>query len=74
MSTGSLRGFKYEYLAPLKKKDIIAFPDKGGYVQWQKTAEILNEKGFNIKISKLLEKEEYKDGWDLVDVIQYDDI
>ena len=74
MSTGSLRGFKYEYLAPLKEKDIIAFPDKGGYVQWQKTAEILNEKGFNIKISKLLEKEEYKDGWDLVDVIQYDDI
>ena len=72
MSTGSLRGFKYEYLAPLKEKDIIAFPDKGGYVQWQKTAEILNEKGFEIEVSKLLENKEYEDGWDLVDVINYE--
>ena len=38
MSTGSLQGFKYEYLAPLKGTDIIAFPDKGGYDQWQETA------------------------------------
>jgi len=72
MSTGSLRGFKYEYLAPLKEKDIIAFPDKGGYVQWQKTAEILNEKGFEIEVSKLLENKNYEDGWDLVDVINYE--
>ena len=36
MSTGSLQGFKYEYLAPLKGTAIIAFPDKGGYDQWQK--------------------------------------
>tara|TARA_R110000796_G_scaffold39386_2_gene98313 strand:+ start:258 stop:1130 length:873 start_codon:yes stop_codon:yes gene_type:complete len=74
MSTGSLQGFKYEYLEPIKDIEIIAFPDKGGYAQWQKIAKTLNEKGFNIEISKLLEKEEYKDGWDLVDVIQYDDI
>ena len=72
MSTGSLRGFKYEYLAPLKEKTIIAFPDKGGYVQWQKTAEILNEKGFEIEVSKLLENKNYEDGWDLVDVINYE--
>jgi len=72
MSTGSLNGFKYEYLAPLKGKDIIAFPDKGGYVQWQKTAEILNEKGFEIEVSKLLENKNYEDGWDLVDVINYE--
>jgi hypothetical protein len=69
MSTGSLQGFKYEYLEPIKDIEIIAFPDKGGYAQWQKIAKTLNEKGFNIEISKLLEKEEYKNGWDLVDVL-----
>ena len=30
MATGSLGGFKDEYLKPLKSKEIIAFPDKGG--------------------------------------------
>ena len=72
MSTGSLQGFKYEYLEPIKDIEIIAFPDKGGYAQWQKIAKTLNEKGFNIEISKLLEKEEYKNGWDLVDVLNYE--
>ena len=69
MSTGSLQGFKYEYLAPLKGTAIIAFPDKGGYAQWQKTADILNEKGFEIEVSQLLENKKYLKGWDLVDVL-----
>ena len=72
MSTGSLQGFKYEYLAPLKGTTIIAFPDKGGYAQWQKTADILNQKGFEVKVSKLLENKEYDDGWDLVDALNYE--
>jgi len=72
MSTGSLNGFKHEYLAPLKGTDIIAFPDKGGYNKWKETSEILNEKGFNIEVSKLLENKEYDDGWDLVDVLNYE--
>jgi DNA-directed RNA polymerase subunit RPC12/RpoP len=72
MSTGSLQGFKYEYLAPLKGTTIIAFPDKGGYAQWQKTADILNEKGFDIKVSQFLENNEYDDSWDLVDILNYE--
>ena len=72
MSTGSLQGFKHEYLAPLKGTAIIAFPDKEGYVQWQKTADILNDKGFEIEVSKLLENKEYDDGWDLVDILNYE--
>ena len=72
MSTGSLQGFKYEYLAPLKGTAIIAFPDKGGYAQWQKTADILNDKGFDIKVSQFLENNEYDDGWDLVDILNYE--
>ena len=69
MSTGSLQGFKYEYLAPLKGTAIIAFPDKGGYNKWKNTADILNDKGFDIKVSQLLENKKYLKGWDLVDVL-----
>ena len=72
MSTGSLQGFKHEYLAPLKGTAIIAFPDKEGYVQWQKTADILNDKGFEIEVSQFLENKKYDDGWDLVDVLNYE--
>ena len=33
------------------------------------TADILNDKGFEIEVSKLLENKKYEDGWDLVDVL-----
>ena len=72
MSTGSLNGFKFEYLAPLKRKTITAFPDKGGYDKWRDTADLLNNNGFEIEVSKLLENKEYEDGWDLVDVLNYE--
>ena len=48
MSTGSLLGFKHDYLKPLINKDIISYPDKGGYDKWSETAKKLNEKGYNI--------------------------
>ena len=73
MATGSLQGFKNEYLVPLKVFDIIAFPDKGGYEKWNETATELNKIGFSIVVSNSLEKEQYNDGWDLVDVLQYED-
>lgn len=72
MSTGSLQGFKYEYLAPLKGKTIIAFPDKGGYNEWSKTADSLKNKGFYIEVSQFLENKEYENGWDLVDALNYE--
>ena len=72
MSTGSINGFKHEFLAPLIKRDITAFPDKGGYEKWKKTADMLNDKGFEITISKLLENKENENGWDLVDMLNYE--
>jgi hypothetical protein len=72
MSTGSFSGFKYEYLKPLKSKEIIAFPDKGGYDNWKTTANNLNRKGFNIIVSQLLEVDEFEMGWDLIDVLIYE--
>ena len=56
----------------LKGKEIIAFPDKGGYDNWKTTAKNLNRKGFNIIVSQLLEVDEYEMGWDLVDVLIYE--
>ena len=72
MATGSLRGFKYEYLAPVINCEIIAFPDKGGYDEWDKTATALNNQGFNITVLNILEEPQYEDGWDLIDVLQYE--
>ena len=43
MSTGSLNGFKHEYLAPLINRKIIAFPDKGGYEKWKNCRHIKRE-------------------------------
>lgn len=69
MATASLNGFKYDLLEPLRNKEIIAFPDKGGYEKWRSTADNLNKVGFDIRVSKLLENKGYETGWDLVDVI-----
>jgi len=73
MATGSLTGFKHEYLEPIKNYDITGFPDKGGFKKWSETANQLNKLGFKINISKILEKDEYEDGWDLLDVMQYEE-
>ena len=56
----------------LKGKEIIAFPDKGGYDNWKTTANNLNSKGFNITVSEILEVDEFEMGWDLVDVLMYE--
>ena len=72
MATGSLKGFKYEYLAPVINCEIIAFPDKGGYNEWDKTATALNKQGFNISVLNFLEEPQYEEGWDLIDVLQYE--
>ena len=56
----------------MKGTAIIAFPDKGGYNKWKNTADILNEKGFDIEVSQFLENKEYKNGWDLVDLLNYE--
>lgn len=57
LAVGSYSGFKIEYLAPIKLRKIIAFPDKGCFDGWNETAKLLNEKGFTIDVSDILEKE-----------------
>lgn len=68
LSTGSVQGFKYEMLKPLKNYKIIAFPDKSEYYDWQNKSIELNGFGFNITVSQWLESTNYPKGTDLADV------
>jgi len=70
MACGSLNGFKMEYLAPLRLRKIIGFPDKGCFEIWNQTAEKLNEIGFSITINEVLENNPVaKVGDDIADLI-----
>jgi hypothetical protein len=68
LSTGSKQGFKYEMLKPITDYEIIAFPDKGEYNDWQNKAIELNSFGFNIRVSDWLENTDYENGTDLADI------
>jgi len=68
LSTGSVQGFKYDMMKPIKNYKIIAFPDKCEYFTWQSKAIELNKFGFNITVSQWLESTNYPDGTDLADV------
>lgn len=68
LATGSKSGFKEEYLKPIKDFKIIAFPDKGEYIDWLNTATRLNAFGYKISVSDWLENQNYPDGSDFADV------
>ena len=68
MSCGSSSGLKLEYLSIIKNRSIIAFPDKGCYIDWQKKSEVLNNFGFDVMVSDILENTEYDDGIDIADL------
>ena len=68
LATGSKNGFKLEYLAPIKLRKIIAFPDKGCFEDWKIVSDSLNDKGFNIEVNNALEQEiNCKIGEDIAD-------
>lgn len=67
LATGSKGNFKFELLEPLKKRNVIAFPDKGEYNNWLNKATELNALGFKIAVSDLIEQTKYENGFDLAD-------
>jgi hypothetical protein len=67
IATGSKGNFKFELLEPLKKRNIIAFPDKGEYNNWLNKATELNAFNFKISVSDLIENTDFKNGFDLAD-------
>jgi hypothetical protein len=67
IATGSKGQFKPETLQPLKGRNVIGYPDKGAFNEWKIKALELNDLGYNISISDLIEKTNYNDGFDLAD-------
>ena len=63
MATGSLNMLKEELLIPLKNRKVVMYPDlgqnksknKSPLEQWNKKCLFLKNKGFNIRVSSLLE-------------------
>lgn len=69
LATGSKSGFKYELLKPIKDFNIIGFPDKSEFEDWNNKAKELNKVGFKIAINEWLEKTNYPNGSDIADVL-----
>lgn len=67
MATGSKGNFKFEMLKPIKKRNIVSFPDKGEYSNWLNKVTELNSIGFKIGVSKILEQTDFENGFDLAD-------
>lgn len=67
MATGSKGNFKFEMLKPIKKRNIVSFPDKGEYSNWLNKATELNSIGFKIGVSEILEQTDFENGFDLAD-------
>lgn len=73
LATGSKGNFKESLLQPLKKFKIIAYPDKTEFNHWNTTVKSLNEKGYHISCSSLVEEKAKSQGDDLVDFILEND-
>lgn len=69
LSTGSLTGFKYENLQPIRKYNIIAFPDKDCFNTWQTKADELKKYGFKINVNDILENSNLPKGSDIADIV-----
>lgn len=67
IATGSKGNFKYEMLKPIKKRNIVSFPDKGEYNNWLNRATELNSIGFKIAVSEIIENTDFENGYDLAD-------
>jgi hypothetical protein len=67
IATGSKQNLKLDLLKPVKKRNIVLFPDKGEYDNWGKKAYELNALGFKIAVSQLIEKTDFESGFDLAD-------
>lgn len=67
VATGSKQNLKFELLKPLKKRNIVLFPDKGEYFNWLNKATELNAIGFKIVVSALIEQTDSENGFDLAD-------
>jgi hypothetical protein len=67
IATGSKQNLKFDLMKPIKKRNIVLFPDKGEYINWLHKATELNLIGFKIAVSELIEQTHFENGFDLAD-------
>ena len=67
LAIGSKQNLKFNLLQPIKKRNIVLFPYKGEYFNWNNKATELNAIGFKIAVSDLIESTDFKNGFDLAD-------
>lgn len=67
IATGSKQNLKLDLFNPIKKRNIVLFPDKGEHTDWHKKASELNQIGFKIEVSVLIEQTKFENGFDLAD-------
>lgn len=68
LATGSKQNLKLQQLLPLKKYQIILFPDKGEFSDWNKKTIEFQKLGFNIRCSFYVERSAFSIGTDLADI------
>ena len=68
LSVNGKGGFKESMLKPLRGKKVAAFPDKGCYEDWEKIANSINDFGYNIQVSKVIESLSVESGADIADI------
>ncbi|WP_293896219.1 DUF6371 domain-containing protein [Flavobacterium sp.] len=68
MATGSKQNLKLQLLQPIKKENIVIYPDKGEFEDWNKKVVELQKLGFKIKCSSIVENSEFETGTDLADI------
>jgi hypothetical protein len=69
MATGSKANLKQELLLPIKQYNIILYPDKNEFFDWKNKMKLLNESGYLMTCSKLLECIEIEKGADIIDLL-----
>ncbi len=67
LATGSKTNLKSSLLEPIKNFKIIVFPDKSEFEDWNKRTKELNQIGYKIICSGLIENKEVEKGYDLAD-------
>ena len=70
MATGAKHGLNIDKLKPLKNRQIVLYPDKGEFENWQKIEIEGKKNNFRITTSDLLENTELEAGADLVDLYE----
>lgn len=71
LACGGLQMLKEEICKSLKDFQTICFPDAGCFQAWVQKAAILQQAGFNIRVSDIVERNatetDLKKGWDIAD-------